>query len=138
MVKREFGMGSIKYQFPGERPEINTFGIHIPDESDLGTGTFTTSFSPKAFSSPEQVSSIIVNPHIFGIFAALDPNSGVVGVRLHEADGITPKDELGFHIAPGLNRDIAHTLVVEFVKWHILSASIDGLPLAVMDAYSSH
>jgi hypothetical protein len=126
-------VNSIKYQFPGTRPGIYTFGIHIPDESDLGTGSFTTVFSPAAFSGSEQVPSMIVNPHIFGIFATLDPQRGIVGVRLHEADGVTPKHELGFHVPAGLNRDIAHTLIVEFVKWRILSASLDDSPLSILE-----
>lgn len=127
-------MPTIKYQLPGERPEIYTFGIHIPDNSDLGTGNFTVVFSPKAFSSSEQVSSTIFTPHIFGIFVALDPHRGIVGVRLHETDGVTPKHELGFHVPADIDRDIAHTLVIEFVKWRILSASFDGAPLGIMDS----
>jgi len=133
MIKADFGMGSIKYQFPGERPEIKTFGIHIPDDSDLGTGSFTTTFSAKAFSSFEPVSSMIINPHIFGIFASLDNQGGTVGVRLHESDGVTPKHQLIFHISKDIDHDTAHTLVVEFVKWRILSALLDGAPLDIVE-----
>lgn len=130
-------MPEITYQFPGDKPQISTFGIHIPDESNLGTGMFTTTFASRAFASSEPFMSAIFNPHIFGIVAAVTPGVGI-GVRLHDADGRKPRHQVGFAIPGGLDADVPHTLAIEFVNWRILSATLDGELLAILGNRESH
>ena len=35
-------MAEIKHQQPGGSPEVSGSVIHIPNDADMGTGTFTT------------------------------------------------------------------------------------------------
>jgi len=39
-------MAEVEYQQPGQNPGIESVGIHIPDETDMGSGTFTVTFEP--------------------------------------------------------------------------------------------
>ena len=61
-------MPEIKHQRLGGNPHVEFGEIHIPDDADLGTGTFTTVYKAKAFrSNTGAIASAMVNPPAFQI-----------------------------------------------------------------------
>src|SRR5437763_11390564 len=96
-IRVEVGVAKIQYQYPGNNPAVSMFGIHIPDDSQLGTGSFTTDLNPGALAGAEPFESRIVNLHVFGISAAFNPGRGIL-VQLVQTDGTKPRDKVGFQI----------------------------------------
>jgi len=124
----------IKHQQLGGSPWILSAEIHIPNDSDLGTGTFTTAFKAKAFSSGSDIASIMMNLPAFQISATVNAN-GDIPVLIGRAE---PQHQLMFVLPKGLDPAPPHTLRVEFTKWRIVAASIDGKQLAQKRETTSH
>ena len=70
-------MPAIKHQQRNACPEISLGEIHIPDDADLGTGTFTNTFSPRALPPTKVISSIMINAPSFQVAATVNPNSEI-------------------------------------------------------------
>src|SRR5438477_650138 len=121
----------MEYQFPGDIPQVSSIGLHIPKDSELGTGVFTVVFSANAFPGTDPFAPSVVNPSVFGISASVNPGLGIL-VQIHRTDGKKPVHKLGFGIPDNLDLAQPHTLTVEFIDWRVLAASIDGAPLAIM------
>ena len=123
-------MPEIRYQQPGGSPEIVSAEIHIPNASDLGTGTFTIVLIPRALLSDKTIMSMIGNPPVFQISATINPNRNVV-VLLGKADGSNPFDQVVFRVPHGLDLRVSQTLKVEFAGWRIVAASLNGQALSL-------
>src|SRR2546427_11990643 len=98
-------MPEIRHQQPGGSPEIVSAEIHIPNASDLGTGTFTTELIPRALLSDKTIMSMItmiVNPPVFQIRATINSNRNVL-VLLGNTDGSNPCDQVVFRVPHGLD-----------------------------------
>ena len=121
-------MPAIKHQQRNACPEISLGEIHIPDDADLGTGTFTNTFSPRALPPTKVISSIMINAPSFQVAATVNPNSEIT-VALGRADGSNPRDHAIFILPRSVTRRASHTLRIEFAGWRILSASFDGQPI---------
>ena len=125
-------MPEIKHQQRNACPEISLGEIHIPDDADLGTGTFTTTFSPRALPPTTKVIfSVIINDPGLQVAATVNPNSEIA-VALGRADGSNPRDVAIFILPRGVTKRASHTLRIEFADWCILSASFDGQPIQKM------
>ena len=118
-------MPEIRHQQSGGSPEIASAEIHIPNDSDLGTGTFSTQFRANAFSSGKEIASMMVNPPSFQISATVDSH-GVVTVMLGKAQ---PEQYATFVLPSGFDHAAAHTLRIEFRGWRIGAAYLDDQPL---------
>ena len=99
-------MPEIRHQQPGGSPEISRAEIQIPDDSDLGTGTFTTAFKSKAFSSGKDRSSIMMNAPGFQVSATVNSNGELV-VLLGKAQ--QPEHKMTFVLPKGFDEAAAHT-----------------------------
>jgi len=123
-------MPEIRHQQPGGSPEIVSAEIHIPNASDLGTGTFTIVLIPRALLSDKTIMSMIGNPPVFQISATINPNRNVV-VLLGKVDGSNPFDQVVFRVPHGLDLRVSQTLKVEFAGWRIVAASLNGQALSL-------
>lgn len=122
-------------QSGGSCPEIISAEIYIPDDSDLGTGSFSTTFSPRAFTAKKDVTSAMVNRPSFMI-AATVTQTGEVHVGIGKTEAGT---DITFILPAESRRDRkAHSLSVAFEKWRIVAASIDGEPLRVKRTETEH
>ncbi|TMD43853.1 MAG: hypothetical protein E6I88_00145 [Chloroflexi bacterium] len=65
-------MAEIKHQQPGGSPEVSGSVIHIPNDADMGTGTFTTEFKSNALPATKVIMSAIVNAPVFQITATVN------------------------------------------------------------------
>ena len=122
-------MPEIKHQQLDASPEILSAEIHIPDDKDLGTGTFTINLAPKALTPAKVISSAMVNRPNFQISVTVNPN-GNVAVMLGRTN---PLDSAIFRLPQDVKRGPAHTLTIQFTAWHIFSASLDDAPLTKAD-----
>lgn len=122
-------MPPMEYQTPASKLNsfISSAVIHMPDDADWSTGTFTTTFRPKTFKRHEGVGSSIFNPPRFQISVTINPNRDVA-IALGKADGSDPSDRQIFRM-PFLNLEVEHTFKVEFVRWTIFMVHLDGSPL---------
>ncbi len=121
----------IKHQQPSDSPEISFAEIHIPDDEDLGTGTFTTTFVPSVL-PPVKAIGLMVKSPTFQISVTVNPNLNV-NVNLGLADGTRPKDSGSFFLPKEIEPSIAPVLTIRFAKWCIVSATLDGDPLTSLE-----
>jgi hypothetical protein len=130
-------MPPIKHQQPGGHPAIISSDIQIPDDADLGTGSFTTKFKAGALPSSTVISSAMINAPSFQVSITINPNRDVPAL-LGTADGTDPKSRVYFLLPEHINPAVAHTLRIDFAKWHIFMALFDGMPLATKEPTTSH
>ena len=125
-------MPEINHQQLGDSPEIESGAIHIPDDSDFGTGTFTTVLAPDALRARKVISSIMLFPPAFQVSVTVNPNGDVV-VWLGRADEPQPADQRVFEF-PDTPRAVKlaekHEIRVSFIRWNITSAFLDDALLS--------
>lgn len=121
-------MAEIRHQQPKGAPGISFAEIHMPDDNDWGTGSFTTVFEPAALKKHKAIASIMINAPRFQISATANAN-GEIPVLLGRADGSGPVDKQIFVLPENFDALPAHTLKIEFIKWRILAAYLDDTPL---------
>ncbi len=130
-------MPEIKHQQLNPSPEVSMSEIHIPDNSDLGTGTFTTIFSPNSLPPAKVIGSIIVNAPKFQISAAVNPNLEIP-VLIGKADNTDPIHKTVFRLPDNITKGDEHTLIINFAGWRILAATLDGIQLQTANSESIH
>ena len=106
-------MPEIKHQQPNANPEVSMSEIHIPDDSDLGTGTLTINFVPNSLPPTEVISALIVNPPAFQISATLNPNLDVHAL-IGKADGSEPTHKGTFRLPHHIRKDNRPTYIIRF------------------------
>jgi len=127
----------IKHQQPNASPEVSMSEIQIPDDSDFGTGTFTTIFSPNSLPPTQVIGSVMVNAPKFQISAAVNPNLEIP-VFVGKADNTDPIHKTTFRLPDNITEDDEHTLIINFAGWRILAATLDGIQLQTADSESIH
>ncbi len=120
-------MPEIHHQQPGPSPEMLSSEIHIPDSTNLGTGTFITIFRAGALPPVKAMSSIIVNPPAFQISATVNPNRNVP-VLLGRADA-DPTHRIVFRLPTKMDKAVAYTLKIQFAGWRITGAWLNDVAL---------
>lgn len=123
-------MTEIKYRQPNSSPEIQYGEIHIPDDENLGTGTFATLLKPNVLSSTKVISSIMINRPKFQISVNINPGSRKIPVLLGKADGTDPISSQTFLLPPNADSTKAYKFVVIFENWQIINLEMDGVALA--------
>lgn len=120
-------MPEIKIQSPGSNPDIAESLIHIPDDSDLGTGTYKFTVSPHALKPDSLIVASIVKPPVFQVTVTVT-NSASASVLLGRTDDDRAVPGL-FRLPNYVKRNIPHTFEVQFISWRICSLNFDGVPL---------
>ncbi len=123
-------MPEIRQQRPGGSGAMERAEIHIPDDKDLGTGTFTSVSRPDSLPSPKVIVSSMVNPPSFQLSLTINP-SGTIPVLLGRADGSPPKSSKKYRLPSELDSSKSHELLVRFKSWEITSLELDGLLLSL-------
>ena len=122
-------MPEIRHQVPGSAPGVQFAEIHIPNDEDWGTGTFTTIFAPDAFSSGHVVASVMFNLPTFGISVTVNPNR-YIPVLLGRADGSPPTARKTFVLSVAFDASMRHICMAAFGDWQVLDLTMDDAPLA--------
>jgi hypothetical protein len=129
-------MALIQYE-PAVTEEIAASKIHIPDESDFGTGSFAMRFKRHSLPPNKTTALLISRPPHVQIAVTISPN-GLVIVALGYPDGSRPIHRATFLLPLGVNQDTDHTITVGFERGHIHGALLDDMPLARHDSLQSH
>ena len=119
-------MPEIRHQQLSSAPEILSSEIHIPDDSDWGTGTFTTNFSPSSLPPKRAIVASMINSPRFQITATLNANRDMP-VLIGSAD--EPRNKAMLLLPDHIKQSVGHQLVIQFSAWQIRSATFDGKTL---------
>jgi hypothetical protein len=122
----EGAVAEIKHQQSSASSGISLMEIHIPDDGDAGTGTFTVTLRPVSVPPDKMIPAIVTRHPIFEISVNLFPE-GDLSVLLGKFDGSEPMEVAAFAL-PNKPKAV-HTVKVTFNQWHVLGVLLDGLPL---------
>lgn len=107
-------------------PEIAYAEIHIPDDTDLGTGRFTTVLNARALESQRHIASAMVNQPRFQISVTLNCDTRRIPVLLGRADGTPPASGRVFAL-PKTDPGAEHSLVAHFRDWEVTGLDLDDV-----------
>ena len=122
-------MGSIKIRRERTAPQIDYAEINIPDDKDLGTGSFTTVLNQGALSGRNSISSVMINVPVFQISVNINPGTEAIPVLLGRADNSNPISRKVFILPQKLRKPQKHSFVANFKGWQITSLTLDGSAL---------
>jgi len=115
-------MTEIRHQVPGASEEIESAEIYIPDDSDVGSGEFTMVLNPDALPASKVFWQTIIHPPLLQVTATFAPNMNI-SVQLGYAD---PPAKKVFRIPASVAPEAKHNLRVNFSKWRLTDAFLDG------------
>lgn len=107
-------------------PGIEYSEIMIPDEQDLGTGTFTTVLEPNAMAKINPIISSIINEPVFKLIVAINLAIESVTVLLGKADNSPPASRKVFNLPKSLKTSDVNTFEVVFKNWKIKGLELNG------------
>ncbi len=110
-------------------PGIDYSEIHIPDEENLGTGSFTTLFDPKAMVKVNPLMSTIVNKPVFQLIMSVNAAEYEATVLLGKADNTPADSRKVYKIPKDADTDKALTFKAVFSEWNITALEMDGTAL---------
>ncbi len=124
-------MGEIKSREQEPLPGITYSEIHIPDDSDLGTGTFVTVLEKGAFGKKNPIiSSIMKEPEfvlILSMNAAIESATAMIG----KSQNTPPLDRKVFTFPDDVNTGEVLTFKVRFDTWDVIGIELNGNGLAL-------
>ncbi len=122
-------MAEIKSREQNPVPGIDHSDIHIPDENNLGTGTFITVLEPEAMARISPIISTIVNEPVFKLIVNILLAENEVTVLIGKADKSPPLSRAIFKLPdiPDLKKKFRFD--VTFSDWKITGLQMDGNPL---------
>lgn len=126
-------MPEIRHQQLGGGPELVKSEIHIPDDTDVGTGTYTTVFKAGALPARQAIASVMLNAPSFQVAVTVNPNRDVV-VALGRADGSDPRTQRIVRL-PAFVGPSQQTVRVEFAGWEIVGVYLNQLALLEVQAH---
>lgn len=112
-------MAEIKSRENNPLPGIYYSEIRIPDEQNLGTGTFTTVLEPDAMAKVSPLISSIVNKPVFKLIVNILLAEKEVTALLGRADNTPALSREVFKIPEKINLSEKHSFKVIFKDWKI-------------------
>jgi hypothetical protein len=122
-------MPEIKSREDRPLPGIEYSEISIPDENDLGTGTFTTVIEQKALAKINPIMSSIINEPDFQMIITINSAEEEVTALLGRADNTPPLSRKVFIIPEDTKIHESHSFQVIFSQWDIKALELDGKEL---------
>ncbi len=122
-------MGKVfnKQNKPG--PGIKHSEIEIPDDQNLGTGTFTTVLEPTSVAKDQPIISMIVNPPSFQLSVNINPQTKEIPVLIGKADGSDPLSNKLFSLPDNIELKEEYVFEAKFDHWDIVSLKMNETPL---------
>ena len=119
-------MAEIKSRDNNPVPGIDHSEIHIPDENNLGTGTYITVLEPNAMAKINPIISSIINEPVFMLVVSINLAIESVTVMIGKADNTPPLSRKVFKLPKEIDLPATHTLDVGFGEWKIELLRMDG------------
>lgn len=122
-------MGEIKTRQENPGPGIEYSELHIPDEENLGTGSYRTVLEPNALARRQPTSSLIVNIPVFQISLNVNPATKEIPVLLGKADNTPPISEKVFRLPENIELSSSYVFNAIFADWEIAELLLNGVSL---------
>ncbi|RJQ52384.1 MAG: hypothetical protein C4526_08205 [Nitrospiraceae bacterium] len=119
-------MAEIKNREERPLPGIEYSEIFIPDENDIGTGTFTTVLEQKALAKINPIMSSIINAPEFQLIVNINSAEEETTVLLGKADNTPAVSRKVFTIPEDTKIHEPHNFKVFFSGWNITALELDG------------
>jgi len=110
-------------------PDAEYAEIHIPDDKNMGDGTFTTLLKPNALSKLKSIHSVMLKAPVFKI--SLNIESSEITVMLGRADGSGPISRKVFDLPSDIDASKSHTFITTFKNWQITGLKINEIQLEI-------
>lgn len=121
-------MPEIKHRQINPSPEIEYAEIYIPDNRNLGTGSFKLVTKPM-LSTIKAISGVMINPPIFQISVNINTETGEIPVLLGRADGSDPISMKVYQLPGDVDFSKSHEFKATFENWKVTGLYMDGIPL---------
>jgi len=122
-------MSEVKSREEKPLPGIEYSEIHIPDEDNIGTGSFKTMLDPKAMGKVNPLMSTIVNKPFFQLIVNVNSAEDEITVLLGKADNAPALSRKVYKIPKDTDTDKAILLQTFFNEWEITALEMDGTKL---------
>ena len=119
-------MTEIKSRDNNPVPGIDHSEIHIPDENNLGTGTYITVLEPNAMAKINPIISSIINEPVFQLIVSINLALESVTAMIGKADNTPPASRKVFKLPKEIDLPATHSFDVGFGEWKIESLRMDG------------
>lgn len=103
--------------------------IYIPNDQNLGTGTYTTVLQPNALAKPDPIISIIINVPVFQLSVNINPATRKIPVLLGKADNSPPSSRQDFNLPENIILSASYKFEVNFADWKINELILNGIRL---------
>lgn len=126
-------MPEIKSREEGPVPGIDYSEIHIPDDNDLGTGTFTTVLKEDIMGKINPIISSVANEPDFLMLVTINTAIEEINVMLGKTEKAPPVSRAIFSIPKEVDIKAAHTIDAHFKDWKVTGVELDGVKLEILD-----
>lgn len=107
-------------------PGVDYSEIHMPDENNLGTGTFTTVLAPKALKKINPIISTVQNQPVFLMIVSINIAISQVTTMIGKSHNTPPLDRKVFNIPDSIDDLSANAFMVRFDDWDIVGMNLNG------------
>jgi len=111
-------------------PGITYSEIHIPDENNLGTGTFVTVLEEGAFGKKNPIISSIMNEPEFVLILSMNAAIESATAMIGKSQNTQPLDRKVFKFPADMDTKIVLSFKVSFDNWNISGIEVNGNKLA--------
>jgi hypothetical protein len=133
MTAEEETMAEVRSREKNPVPGIDYSELFIPDEMNLGSGTFVTVLEPGAMSKINPIISSIVNEPAFLLMVSVNLAIESVTALIGAADKTPPRSRKVYKLPRELRTEDAHSFEVAFREWDIRGLTMDGKELELSE-----
>jgi hypothetical protein len=119
-------MSEIKSREDGPVPGVEYSEINIPDDKEMGTGSFTTMIEPKAMKKINPIISSIQNEPVFLMIVSINLAIEQATAMIGKSHNTPPLDRKVFNIPAGIDLLQANDFSVNFSDWDITGMKLNG------------
>ena len=111
-------------------PQIHYGEVRFPDESELGTGTYSVAVEPAALTGDKPVAAVVMNRPVFQLALEVNPQTREAVVTFGRADGAEPVSQTAYRLPDNPAPAGPAVFVVEFERWTVRRVTLDQRELA--------
>ncbi len=126
-------MPEIKSREDGPVPGIEWSEIHIPDDSNLGTGTFKTVLKEEILGKINPIISSIGNEPDFLLIVTINSAIEEINVNLGRSEKEKPISRVIFKLPKEIDLKISHTIDTHFAGWEVKEVLLNGEKLEIIE-----
>ncbi|MBI4843830.1 MAG: hypothetical protein HY809_05830 [Nitrospirae bacterium] len=126
-------MPEIKSRDEAPVPGIDYSEIHIPNDNDLGTGTFKTVLKEDIMGKINPIISSIANEPDFLMLLTINTAIEEINVMLGKTEKEPPLSRVIFRMPKAIENKSAHTVDAHFKEWKVTEVELNGQKLEAIE-----